>query len=392
MSVATELQRMIDSKAAIKAAIEGKGVTVDASVKLDGYAAKVEEITQGGGGDPGWQRPADWINISNAGTNEINLLVTEGTGIAFSVTVVGSGTYSIDWGDGDVEHNCTSASIRQHQHTANGTWCVSERYWMWKIRFYNATGNITRWKVERHTYTSRRQHPPILWAVFNIEGATSYANAFYNTTGQQVWCSQLKKCDVLHFVNCTSTGLMFFNCYGLSSLTLPESWGSITNTSSMFYNCFALTNITLPESWGSITNTSSLFQNCYGLKTITNLDYLGHQTINCDFTDFMRDCEFYQSAITINSRLSKIGIYGASGYVLKVTSIRLPNQNSTYTGSTPHVNVSYTSLNKAALVALFGDLPTLTGKTINITGAVGAADLTADDRAIATGKGWSITG
>ena len=135
-----------------------------------------------------------------------------------------------------------------------------------------------------------------------------------------------------------------------------------------------------------------MFFGCHTLKSINNLEYMGSQTTQSNFTDFIQDCEFYQSPITINSLLTKIGIYGASGYVLKVTSIRLPNQASTYTGSTPHVNVSYTSLNKAALVALFGDLPTLTGKTINITGAVGAADLTADDRAIATGKGWSITG
>jgi len=49
-------------------------------------------------------------------------------------------------------------------------------------------------------------------------------------------------------------------------------------------------------------------------------------------------------------------------------------------------------LGQAALVQVFNDLPTITAKTINITGASGAAALTAPERAIATGKGWTITG
>ena len=43
MSIASELQDKIDAKAAIKAAIEAKGVTVG-TVKLSDYAAKVGEI------------------------------------------------------------------------------------------------------------------------------------------------------------------------------------------------------------------------------------------------------------------------------------------------------------------------------------------------------------
>ena len=90
--------------------------------------------------------------------------------------------------------------------------------------------------------------------------------------------------------------------------------------------------------------------------------------------------------------LSKFGAYGANGYVLKIPSIRLTNPDSTFTGSSPQVNVSYTSLDATALENLFTDLPTLTGKTINITGCVGAASLTTTQREIATNKGWTIVG
>ena len=50
MSIQTELTRIIDAKAAIKTAIEGKGVTVPDGTLLDGMAALIESIEAGGGG------------------------------------------------------------------------------------------------------------------------------------------------------------------------------------------------------------------------------------------------------------------------------------------------------------------------------------------------------
>jgi hypothetical protein len=131
-----------------------------------------------------------------------------------------------------------------------------------------------------------------------------------------------------------------------------------------------------------------MFAYCHSLKYINNIDYLGSISVACDFNGFAKDCEFLQTTITIASLISKIGIYGASGYKLKVTSIRLTNADSTFGGSSPQVNVSYTDLDATALNTLFGDLPTLTGKTIVIRGCTGAATC---DTSIATGKGWTVT-
>lgn len=50
MSIQTELTRITNAKAAIKAAIEGKGVTVPGGTLLDGMAALIESIEAGGGG------------------------------------------------------------------------------------------------------------------------------------------------------------------------------------------------------------------------------------------------------------------------------------------------------------------------------------------------------
>lgn len=51
MSIQTELTRITNAKAAIKAAIEGKGVTVPDATLLDGMAALIESIEAGGGAD-----------------------------------------------------------------------------------------------------------------------------------------------------------------------------------------------------------------------------------------------------------------------------------------------------------------------------------------------------
>ena len=50
MSIQTELTRIKNAKAAIKTAIEGKGITVPDGTLLDGMAALIESIESGGGG------------------------------------------------------------------------------------------------------------------------------------------------------------------------------------------------------------------------------------------------------------------------------------------------------------------------------------------------------
>ena len=61
MSIATEITRLNNAKAAIKSAIENKGVTVPSSTKIDGYASLVSSI-------PGIV-PTGTINITENGDN-----------------------------------------------------------------------------------------------------------------------------------------------------------------------------------------------------------------------------------------------------------------------------------------------------------------------------------
>ena len=48
MSIQTEIDRLASAKAAIKTAIEGKGVTVPNGTILDGFASLIDGIETGG--------------------------------------------------------------------------------------------------------------------------------------------------------------------------------------------------------------------------------------------------------------------------------------------------------------------------------------------------------
>ena len=58
MSIQTEFTRITNAKAAIKVAIEGKGVTVPDGTLLDGMAPLIESIEAGGGADI-----SPWVDI-----------------------------------------------------------------------------------------------------------------------------------------------------------------------------------------------------------------------------------------------------------------------------------------------------------------------------------------
>lgn len=67
MSIQTELTRITNAKAAVKAAIEGKGVTVPDGTLLDGMASLIESIEAGGSiytGNFTYESDKIWPNIS----------------------------------------------------------------------------------------------------------------------------------------------------------------------------------------------------------------------------------------------------------------------------------------------------------------------------------------
>jgi len=133
------------------------------------------------------------------------------------------------------------------------------------------------------------------------------------------------------------------------------------------------------------------------LTTLTNTANLGNPDTSAANTTYIDGTSLANTSniatLDFSCKFNRFTANGAVGSLNNLTSLRLRNNGiGQYGGSSPQIDISYTKLGQAALVQVFNDLPTVTGKTINITGASGAAALTAPERAIATGKGWTITG
>ncbi len=272
---------------------------------------------------PVWEPPADWIDISSVGDNEINLLVTSGAGFAFVVTTA-SGTYSIDWGDGTIEHNCASNATKYHEHTTNGTPC-SLGYETWKVRIYNASGNITYFRPTQLPTLVHIQNIPVLSVVFGTKNLSNLDTVFTNcnhlesvvfptfdycTSAYQTFTSCANLQNVIlpaSFGAITNTTYMFRSCGKLSTITMPE-WGSVTIATSMFYGCSMLQSIQMPASWGNVTNISAMFQSCGGLK-----DFI-FPTSNGSITDMslvFKGC----------SQLSSVNLPASWGIVTTIASM-----------------------------------------------------------------------
>jgi hypothetical protein len=357
-----------------------------------------------------YQRPPDWLDISSVAANEIKLLVCDRqlATTAFAVTT-SAGTYTIDWGDGTVETNRVSATTYQHTYTTGGKTC-GMGYNTWAIRIYGASGNITSFGIRRHDLTLENQYTNILWANFNLPNATTYANTFYMSNNTAI---DLHEVTISSFASVTSVASAFKNAQSLRKVNLPSSWGAVTTCDSMFSGCSELSTVTLPSSWGSVGITSSMFLNCYslqdltlpssigdmsscarmlefccGLKRVVNLDKLGSTVRQCDMTGLLFRAAVLDQDVALNSLISRIALNGNTAMPMKLANVRLTNAGSTYGGTSPQINVSYTNMSAAQLNQLFTDLPTLTGKTITITGAAGAASC---NQSIATAKGWTVT-
>lgn len=89
MSIQTELTRITNAKAAIKAAIEGKGVTVPDGTLLDGMAALIDSIEAGSG------NASVFGSITPASNGPITITHNFGDGYNTASKIVGKTTILI---------------------------------------------------------------------------------------------------------------------------------------------------------------------------------------------------------------------------------------------------------------------------------------------------------
>lgn len=198
---------------------------------------------------------------------------------------------------------------------------------------------------------------------------------------------------------CTIFTSTFNGCMSLTSLTLPATVStSLTSFASTFLQCINLKTLTLPTTQTSLlTALTSTFSQCASLTIINNLGKLGSLTTTPLVSAITNTNANQLPALSFSCPFSALSLNGTSATVMsRLNSLRLLNTSAgQWSGTSPQINISYTSLSTEALNLLFADIAAqgnVTTKTINVTGATGATGLTAADKLVITSKGWSITG
>lgn len=370
-----------------------------------------------------WQKPADWIDMRNGALpNSVYFLVAHSADYAtyptfvVKATISNSGTYDV-FVDGVKKATTASATetslswqtlaltsgfdvtypaaLRTHiirvtptvstnTITAINTGSISNKGILWAhfttknyigLSYFaqsnanpNASTQAPVW--EAVTSVGNELNVSNLRFAFNCTPSIAYIPAFVaesnqNTTNCELFCS---KTSVKHIklVNVSYTGYMMFrNVYNVEKIELE--------------NC----------AFG--TDNSYLFSSCSSLKRLPNIDFSTGENYSYALAG-VRSLEDTFLDFSANTAVKNIGAYGTStNPCLGIKGLTV-SSSAPFNGSGTQIDIRYTGLDRAALVTLFNSLPTVTGSQIcNITGATGAADLTAEDLAIATSRGWTIT-
>lgn len=235
-----------------------------------------------------------------------------------------------------------------------------------------------------------------------VPNVTSTSSAFNN-------CTNLKRINEIDVEDTLNTSSMFQTCINLekigenNDLFIPNSTTgvnmfldnrslkklrmsitNISNMTSMFARCYYLEEI---EFYGKPINTSlsSAFSDCRSLKKIdlsgTSVTGLANSGfVNCWVVEdiLLGDC----SGITNTSSMF--------ANCIMLRRLRVPNIRLSFV-------INNTAIEAPEMVVVFNDLADLIAlglptRTITITGTPAAVNLTPAERAIATDKGWTITG
>ncbi|MBR4508473.1 MAG: hypothetical protein IKP23_03260 [Elusimicrobiaceae bacterium] len=364
-------------------------------------------------------KPESWPDIrKNAEEGHVYLLVDTRYPIGFVVTTTAGYSVAIDGTPyADYASNAQFSMADWEDYTDTPGYDISEPTGATKahiIDIYPQTENesINTFHCARIVESSEEEQG-VLWAHFNLTNSINLYQGFgrYNYYKQPLMQACTAKNNTLKlsgidslFLRATSlTYVPVLDCQNISM----TAYGVFYQTSAIKEVRFENTNFTtmqylfyisgIERVKGSLktpncTTFSGAFQSCYNLKSFPKLNFTSATNANLVlFDDTSLEDIVLDTSEGVN--LTKIGTYAtAPRFMGGLKGLRVSNQAPFNNATPPQINVSRTGLDRNALVQLFNDLPIVSaGQIISIVGATGASDLTADDEAIATAKGWTIT-
>lgn len=209
-------------------------------------------------------------------------------------------------------------------------------------------------------------------------------------------CRLLRTIPLLDTSNGTRFSSMFSGCSSLSELPLfNTSNGTAFNT--MFQSCNSLK--TIPQfNTSNGTDFSWMFNGCYSLQTIPQLNTVNGTAFNIMFQSCYSLSMIPQinmtNAINISSMFSSCYSLKDIGGFLNLGQAYLTTQSANYTNY--KLDLSSTSLlTHDSLMNIINNLYDIASKGCNaqqlVLGSNNMARLTAEEIAIATNKGWTVS-
>ena len=230
--------------------------------------------------------------------------------------------------------------------------------------------------------------------LFNTASVTSMGGMFSG-------CRSLPSVPLFNTASVTDMNSMFNGCLSLTSVPLFNT-ASVTNMANMFVTCISLT--TVPQfSTSAVTNMQAIFSGCSSLTAIPLLNTsLVTTTVNAFFncTSLVSLPTFNLASLTTASNMFSgcraLRSLPALNLGAVTSSANLTNifnncnlQRMQVTGIRFTHSIANNMLSGSALDEYYTGLPTVTGQTLAVSGNFGN---TSDNPAIATSRGWTVTG
>lgn len=369
-----------------------------------------------------FEKPGSWPDIrKNTQNGHIYLLADTRYPIGFAATATGGYSVNIDG-----EHHADYNSQAQFSMADWSEYTDTEGYTIdyptnatkaHIIDIYPQTDNndITRFQFKRVS-GSVQEEQGCLWCHFNLNTSINLQrfSAEQNTVWQKLCEAITAKNNTIKFLqygtgwllrgmpnikyipvlDCNNTDAYFnymaSNLTNLTSITVKNA--NVVDADDAFSESINIESIKFVNvDTSSCSSLSEMFRQCRSLNKLPDLN-LSSATIAFNFLTEAVALQDTILNISSATALERIGCYGKSNYFMSgFKGLRVSNEAPFNNATAPQIDVSYTGMDRAALVQLFNDLPTVNaGQIIDITGTTGREDLTNDDKAIATDKGWTI--
>ena len=320
-TTADKLNKILETKKAIRTAINNKGGTLTETDTFASYATAIDNIKSGGSG-VGEEKSIYVDFLDGDGT----LLKREYLDVGGTATPPDDPNLDSDyltfsgWSDTQLTNITESKTIYAIYTTKdNATYIfihIPTENKAIMLRFGGTVtsvdwGDGTTDATLSHTYSATGDY------VIKVIGGTSIPTNILNSTNDNAF---VLKC----YLSNTIKGLnsAFNQCFSLKSIILPKDIKVIGP--SVFYQCFSLESINLPSTITAIN--SQAFLGCYTLKNISLPSGVTRLDKTCD------GC-YALTNINISSSITKLGD-NVFAYCHSLSSISLPSSITTLGSAT----------------------------------------------------------